>query len=62
MAEPPMAPVNSNNQPSVGAHLNGKQKAAILMLAVGREKSARILKMLHEDEIRDISVTMAGLG
>ena len=44
------------------AHLNGKQKAAILMLAVGRDQASKILKFLHEDEIRDISIAMAGLG
>lgn len=43
-------------------HLNGKQKAAVLMLAIGRDKAAKLLKLLHEDEIRDISIAMAGLG
>ncbi len=48
--------------PSQVLHLTGKQKAAILMLAVGRDKAAKLLKLLHEDEIRDISVAMASLG
>lgn len=43
-------------------HLSGPQKAAVLMLAVGRDQAAKILKLLHEDEIRDISVAMASLG
>ncbi|MBB2158615.1 flagellar motor switch protein FliG [Gluconacetobacter sacchari] len=51
LAQAPLAP-----------HLTGKQKAAVLMLAVGRDKAAKLLKMLHEDEIRDISIAMAGLG
>ncbi|GBQ79960.1 flagellar motor switch protein G [Gluconacetobacter johannae DSM 13595] len=62
MTEAATLHVPSGNPPPVTAHLSGRQKAAILMLAVGREKSSRLLKMLHEDEIRDISVTMAGLG
>ncbi|WP_244285196.1 flagellar motor switch protein FliG [Acetobacter persici] len=43
-------------------NLNGKQKAAILMLAIGREKSAPLFKSLHEDEVRDISAAMSELG
>ncbi|GAB6969133.1 flagellar motor switch protein FliG [Komagataeibacter kakiaceti JCM 25156] len=63
MAESAITPVASANPPpSVSAHLSGRQKAAILMLAVGRDRSAKLLKLLHEDEIRDISITMAGLG
>lgn len=47
---------------SIVAGLNGRQKVAILMLAAGREKSSKILKQLHEDEVRDISLAMSGLG
>ncbi|MDF7673440.1 flagellar motor switch protein FliG [Acetobacteraceae bacterium ESL0709] len=42
--------------------LTGKQKAAILMLAIGRERSAQILKSLQEDEVRELSMAMASLG
>ncbi|MBB2203616.1 flagellar motor switch protein FliG [Gluconacetobacter takamatsuzukensis] len=42
--------------------LTGKQKAAVLMLALGRDKAAKILRLLHEDEIRDISISMSTLG
>jgi len=42
--------------------LSGKQKAAILFMAIGRDRSASLMQSLHEDEIRDISIAMAGLG
>ena len=42
--------------------LNGKQKAAILMLALGEEQSGQVLKRMSEDEIRDISGAMSLLG
>ncbi|MBV9252446.1 MAG: flagellar motor switch protein FliG [Acetobacteraceae bacterium] len=43
-------------------HITGTQKAAILMLALGEELSARLFSMMHEDEIIDISTSMAQLG
>ena len=42
--------------------LPGRQKAAVLMLALSPQHSAKLLGMLHEDEIRDISGAMALLG
>ncbi|MFT9148611.1 MAG: flagellar motor switch protein FliG, partial [Acetobacter sp.] len=54
--------VEQGTPPAVRPVLNGRQKAAILMLAVGREQAAKILKLLHEDEIRDISIAMSNLG
>ena len=42
--------------------LNGAQKAAILMLALGEEQSSRLFGLMHEDEIKDISSAMAQLG
>jgi len=42
--------------------LNGPQKAAILMLALGEEHCARLFGMMHEDEIKEISSAMAQLG
>ncbi|WP_456312289.1 flagellar motor switch protein FliG [Rhodovastum atsumiense] len=42
--------------------LNGVQKAAVLMLALGEEQSARLFSMMHEDEIKEISAAMAQLG
>ena len=42
--------------------LPGVQKAAILMLALGEDQSARLFSMMHEDEIKDVSAAMAQLG
>lgn len=44
------------------ANLNGAQKAATFMLAIGEEHAARLFAKMHEDEIRDISSAMASLG
>ena len=40
----------------------GRQKVAVLMLALSPQHSSKLLAMLHEDEIRDISGAMAMLG
>ncbi|MBN8890855.1 MAG: flagellar motor switch protein FliG [Rhodospirillales bacterium 70-18] len=42
--------------------LNGPQKAAVLMLALGEDQCARLFSMMHEDEIKEISGAMAQLG
>jgi flagellar motor switch protein FliG len=42
--------------------LTGPQKAATLILALGEETAAKVLALLHEDEVRDLSLTMAALG
>ncbi|WP_439574818.1 flagellar motor switch protein FliG [Phreatobacter sp.] len=42
--------------------LNGQQRAAILMLTLGDKVSARIWKLLDDDEIRILSVAMSQLG
>jgi flagellar motor switch protein FliG len=42
--------------------MNGPQKAAAFMLAVGEEHASKLFAMMHEDEIRDISQAMASLG
>ncbi len=41
---------------------NGRQKAAILMLALGEDQSSKLLGAMHPDEIKDISAAMAQLG
>ena len=40
----------------------GLHKASILMLALGEEHAAKLFAMMHEDEIKTISATMAQLG
>ena len=42
--------------------MTGPQKAAVLMLALGEEQSARLFANMHEDEIKEISAAMAQLG
>jgi len=42
--------------------VTGKQKAAILMLALGEAQSARLIGMMEDDEIRGVSGAMVSLG
>jgi flagellar motor switch protein FliG len=42
--------------------MTGPQKAAVLMLALGEEHSAKLFSLMHEDEIKEISAAMAQLG
>jgi flagellar motor switch protein FliG len=42
--------------------LTGQQKAAVLMLSVGEENAAKLFALMDEDEIRELSQTMANLG
>jgi flagellar motor switch protein FliG len=41
--------------------ITGKQKAAILMLALGEGQCAKLIAMMDEDEIRVVSATMVAL-
>ncbi len=50
------------SRPEDFRNLKGAQRAAVMMLALGEEHSARLLSMMHEDEIKDISLAMAQLG
>ena len=42
--------------------LNGTDKTALLMLALGEEHGARIWEMLDDEEVKEISIAMASLG
>jgi flagellar motor switch protein FliG len=42
--------------------LNGTEKAAILLLSLGEENVSRVFEHMDEDEIRELSSTMAQLG
>ncbi len=42
--------------------LTGPQKIAILMMSVGEESASKLFGMMDDDEIREISSTMATLG
>jgi len=43
-------------------NLNGSQKAAIMILSLGEEATAKIWGMLDDEEIKEVSQTMANLG
>src|ERR1700693_1196564 len=42
--------------------LTGPERAAILMFALGEEHTARLFALMDDDEIKEISQTMANLG
>src|SRR5258708_33467304 len=42
--------------------LTGPEKAAILVLSLGEDHTAKIFSLLHDEEIKEISQTMANLG
>src|SRR5258707_12858190 len=42
--------------------LSGAEKAAILILSLGEEHTARIFSLMDDEEIKEISQTMANLG
>ena len=42
--------------------LMGPEKAAIFMLALGHEQSAKLFEMMEDEEIRELSQIMSGLG
>jgi len=42
--------------------LRGKERAAVLLLALGQEFGGRIWRGLHDDEIRELSLAMSRLG
>ena len=48
--------------PGPGRQLSGAQRTAVLMLALGDDSSARLLALMHDDEVRDVSSAMAQLG
>ncbi len=47
---------------AVNTDFSGVQKAAVLMLALDEEQSARLFGMMQEDEIREVSAAMSQLG
>ena len=42
--------------------LSGRQKAAIFMLSLGPETSAKLFERMDDEEIRELSQAMSGLG
>jgi flagellar motor switch protein FliG len=46
----------------IAGSMNGAQKAAIVMLLLGEERSSEVFKHLHEDEIERIARVLAQIG
>src|SRR3954451_24961266 len=42
--------------------LSGPKRAAILMLALGEKYGGKVWALLDDDEVKDLSVVMSGLG
>ncbi len=42
--------------------MTGPQKAAVIMFAIGEERAARLFGMMDDEEIKELSQTMANLG
>jgi flagellar motor switch protein FliG len=45
-----------------GRQLRGPERAAVLMLALGEQFGGKIWKLLDDDELRQLSITMSTLG
>jgi flagellar motor switch protein FliG len=42
--------------------LTGPEKAALMMMAIGEENAARLFSIMEDEEIKELSQTMANLG
>src|SRR6186713_3501351 len=45
-----------------GKVLNGPERAAVLMLALGEQHGEKVWSLLDDDELRELSVVMSTLG
>jgi flagellar motor switch protein FliG len=54
----------AGRQPATGTArtLSGPERAAVLMLALGDQHGEKVWKLLDDDELRTLSVTMSSLG
>src|SRR3954470_8302417 len=52
----------AQNGSGTGRPLSGPERAAVLMLALGEQHGDKIWKLLDDDELRQLSVTMSTLG
>ena len=53
---------NRQNQRGAGRELRGAERAAVMMLALGEQFGGKIWKLLDDDELRTLSITMSTLG
>lgn len=57
-----MSTLASRPAPTGKRPLTGRERAAVLMLALGEQYGAKIWGMLDDDELRELSVAMSGIG
>jgi flagellar motor switch protein FliG len=58
-----MAELASRQQVNTGRRkLSGPERAGILMLALGEQYGGKIIQLLDDDELRDLSTVMSSLG
>ena len=57
-----MAPTPPKDAKSEYQKLNGLQKAAIFLMAIGETNSIKLFSMMEDDEIRELSSAMSGIG
>ncbi|MBT9175405.1 MAG: Flagellar motor switch protein FliG [candidate division WS2 bacterium] len=48
--------------PKYYQELNGRQKSAILLIALGQDKSSQVFKYLNDHEIEDLTLEIANIG
>lgn len=58
----PLPPARGDERKDDYRKLTGSQRAAILLMSVEDETATKILNMMEEEEIKEISSTMASLG
>src|SRR6516225_6464538 len=57
-----MATLASRPAPTGTRQLTGRERAAVLMLALGEQYGAKIWGMLDDDKLRELSVAMSSIG
>ena len=56
------APASGKAIPRINRALNGTERASILLLALGERHGAEVWKLLDDEEVRTLSLTMSSLG
>jgi len=57
-----VATLADRQQQASGKPLTGPERAAVLMLSLGESYGEKIWKLLDDDELRTLSITMSSLG
>src|SRR3954462_10670077 len=52
----------AQNGAGPGRELTGPERAAVLMLALGDQYAERVWKLLDDDELRQLTITMSSIG